>query len=155
LVDELWRYDYLDLAELPGAPTPRPLVPVSLRVPLADDDGPLASGLVDSGSEYTIAHWRLADDAGLDPTAPSDEIVLLRIGGSTVAVHLCHVELTLHHSPTAESGDEERRWYGDVGSVREWPAAGFSVVLDRRAFFDQWTVTFWGAARQFAIDPGA
>ena len=68
MAEGLWVYDYLDLAELPGVSTPRPLVPVSLRAPLADSDGPLVSGLVDSGSEYSLADWRLADDVGLDPT---------------------------------------------------------------------------------------
>ena len=155
MADALWRYDYLDLAELSGVSIPRPIVPISLRVPFGADSGVVAPGLVDSGSEYTLADWRLADDAGLDPTAPDDEVVRLRIGGSTVAVHLCQIELTLHHAAGPEAVDEERRWYGDVGFVGEWPAPGFSLVLGRRGLFDQWSVTFWGAARQFAVGPAS
>ena len=55
MADALWRYDYLDLAELSGVSIPRPIVPISLRVPFGADSGVAAAGLVGSGSEHTLA----------------------------------------------------------------------------------------------------
>jgi hypothetical protein len=153
LADHVWRYDYIDIAEVHGSLTPRPLVPLSISAPLHGQAGGLIFALADSGAEYSLADWSVADEIGVDPTAPSDEVVRLRIGGSTVDVHLCHVELTMYRAPGLDDASDTRSWYGDIGFVQNWPAHGFGAVLGRRAFFDEWTVTFWGANRVLGVAP--
>jgi hypothetical protein len=153
LAERAWRYDYIDIAEVRGSVTPRPLVPISISAPVLGQSGALLFALADSGAEYSLADWSLAEEIGIDPTTPSDEVVRLKIGGSTVDVHLCHVELTMYRAPGLDDPSDTRSWYGDIGFVKNWPAHGFGAVLGRRSFFDQWTVTFWGANRVFGVAP--
>ncbi len=62
LAERVWRYDYIDIAEVRGSLTPRPLVPLSISAPLHRQPGALLFALADSGAEYSLADWSLADE---------------------------------------------------------------------------------------------
>lgn len=96
MADIRWHYDYFDLVGVGGRIIRPPLV--SLAIGTAGGHRPeVTLGLIDSGAEFTLADWGLADDLSLDPTT--------RSCGSPWAdshgVHLAQVELTLLESPTS------------------------------------------------------
>ena len=98
--------------------------------------------MIDSGAEFTLADWSLADELEHDPTTSEDEIVRIAVGGRVHDVHLDQVELTLFEAPVLGESGREVTWLADVGFVRDWPAAEFKVLLGHRGFFDQSQVSF-------------
>ena len=133
LPPEGWAYEYLAL-ETPrrGRDVFRPVVPVRLS---AEQPSAFA-GLVDSGSEHTLAARWLADDLGIDLAASSDRL-MLGIGGRSVEAVFAEVELRLYRD---HSSDDFVRWRGDVGFLTPWDAE-FFVILGQSGFYDQFTVT--------------
>jgi hypothetical protein len=105
LADIRWRYDYFDLVGVGGRIIRRPLVPLSIGTAGGEHRTEVTLGLIDSGAEFTLADWDLADELSLDPTTSEDEIVKIAVGGRSHDVHLAQVELSLFESPVlGESG---------------------------------------------------
>lgn len=139
MADIRWQYDYFDLVGVGGRIIRRPLVPLSIgRVGREQ----LTLGLIDSGAEFTLADWGLADELELDPTTSEDEIVRIAVGGRAHDVHLAQVELSLLEPPVLGEIGQHVTWLADVGFILEWPAAEFKVLLGHRGFLDQWQVSF-------------
>ncbi len=103
--------------------------------------------LVDTGAENILAADWLADFAGVD-VEPSEDRLLIGIGGQIVEVAFVGVELRLHapHEP-----DEMITWHADVGFVPQWQAP-FPIVVGQVGFLDQFTVTFHRGAATLAIE---
>ena len=81
LADIRWQYDYFDLVGVGGRIIRRPLVPVSIGRVGCERRTEVTFGLIDSGAEFTLADWGLADELELDPTTSEDEIVRIAVGG--------------------------------------------------------------------------
>ncbi len=152
MADIDWRFDYFDLIGVRGRIVRRPLVPLSIGTIESDERSQVTLGLIDSGAEYTLADWDLADELGLDPAADDDdEIVRIAVGGRAHDVHLAQVELSLYAAPVIDGSEQHESWITDVGFIREWPAAQFKVLLGHRGFFDQWQIRFAACDLHFTI----
>ena len=111
LPERAWTFDYA-VFERPrlGRDVYRPAVPVSL--------GPKFRrgivGLVDSGSEHTLAINALAEDMGID-LSQSAMRLKLGIGGRSAEAAFVNVEIRLykHHNE-----NDFVSWFTDVGSSR-------------------------------------
>ncbi len=153
-----WQYDYFDLVGVGGRIVRRPLVPLSIGRVERGERSEFTLGLIDSGAEYTLADWTLADELGLDPTAEvEDDVVRIAVGGRAHDVHLAQVELSLYAAPAIGGDPRSESWLADVGFIRDWPAAEFKVLLGHRGFFDQWQVHFAARELSFTVAsyPGA
>lgn len=133
LPDAGFTFDYA-VYERPrlGRDVFRPAVPVSL--------GPKFRrgivGLVDSGSEHTLASRELPDDTGLD-LSEATKTLRLGIGGQSAEAVFETVEIRLyrdHHE------DEFVSWFTEVGFLAPWNAE-FFVILGQIGFFDEFTVS--------------
>lgn len=128
-----WTFDYA-IYERPrlGRDVLRPVVPVSL--------GPRFRrgivGLVDSGSEHTLASSQLADDIGLDLSRSSRKLQL-GIGGRSAEAVFEFVEVRLYRD---HSDEEFVSWTTEIGFLEPWDAE-FYVMLGQVGFFDEFTVS--------------
>lgn len=151
MADIRWQYDYFDLVGVAGRIIRRPLVPVSIGRVGGEQRTEVTFGLIDSGAEFTLADWGLADELELDPTTTEDEIVRIAVGGRAHDVHLAQVELSLLEPPMLGEDAQHVTWLADVGFIREWPAAEFKVLLGHRGFLDQWQVSFAARELRFTV----
>ena len=118
-----WQYDYFDLVGVGGRIVRRPLVPLSIGRVERGERSEFTLGLIDSGAEYTLADWTLADELGLDPTAEvEDDVVRIAVGGRAHDVHLAQVQLSLYAAPAIGGDPRSESWLADVGFIRDWPA---------------------------------
>ena len=127
-----WTFDYA-VYERPrlGREVFRPVVPVSLGPGFRRG----TVGLVDSGSEHTLASRELADDMGLD--LRGSRRLQLGIGGRSAEAVFAHVEIRLYRD---HSEDDFVDWFADVGFLDPWDAE-FFVILGQIGFFDEFTVS--------------
>ena len=128
-----WTFDYA-IYERPrlGRDVLRPVVPVGL--------GPRFRrgivGLVDSGSEHTLASMQLAEDMGLDLSASTSRLKL-GIGGRSAEAIFAPVQIRLYRD---HSDEEFVSWSADIGFLTPWDAE-FYVILGQVGFFDEFTVS--------------
>jgi hypothetical protein len=123
----------------------RPVVTVSLPGVLQTIEPSWA--LVDTGAENVLAASWLADLAGIDLTANTDQM-RIGIGGQIADVTFAQVEMRLH---APDDLQDFISWHADVGFVPHWRAP-FPVVLGQVGFLDRFTVTFHRGAAMLAIE---
>jgi hypothetical protein len=82
LADIRWQYDSFDFVGVGGRTIRRPLVPVSIGRVGCEQRTQVTFGPIDSGADFALADWGLADELELEPTTSEEEIVTDELVGA-------------------------------------------------------------------------
>jgi hypothetical protein len=151
--DQPWVYPYVEdltvgakqRAARMGRVPLRPVVPVEMIGP---DDSQRTLGLVDSGSEHTLAGAWLARATGARP-GPDDPELEIVIGGRARLVRFMTVSLAL--MPPADVNAIPCVWEAQVGILETWEPP-WPVLLGQVGFLDVFTVTMNRWARALTVE---
>jgi hypothetical protein len=151
-----WVFPFVEDARAAGAYVEgtvvlRPVVEVQLLGPALNGpaEAPRLAGIVDSGSERTLAQQWLARAIGVTPDERTE--ITIGIGGRARRVQFADVQLRV--SPyLVDPGTAFHEWSAHVGFfVDQWEAP-WSLLLGQRGFFDEFTVTMSRLTQAIAIE---
>lgn len=124
----------------------RPILTVTMVGPVGRQK---TVGLVDSGSEHTLAGPWLARATGCHP-GPEDPELEIGIGGRNRLVRFTDVTLELS-PPQPLSAQPSWTWSAQVGIIDYWDPP-WPMLLGQVCFFDQFTVTMNRHAQGLAVE---
>ncbi len=132
----------------------RPVIEVQMLGPGLTDpsQAPRLAGIVDSGSERSLAQQWVARAIGVTPDEASE--ITVGIGGQNRRVRFADVALRV--SPFGlDPGAVFHEWTSRIGFfVDQWQPP-WSLLLGHRGFFDEFTVTVSRLAQALAIEQSA
>jgi hypothetical protein len=123
----------------------RPAVPVRFAGPFGTSES--FYGLVDSGSDHTLAAPWIAQAIGAD--VETAKVGSLQVGGQNRQVRFTEVRVIL--APPGGSADDAIEWEAEVGFFTRWEPL-WGALLGQIGFFDQFMVTMGRMATVLALE---